>query len=178
VLARADEILRVSEKIFDDAQAAHGKPVAARRPSQLLYSLLGNAHMAVGNYREALEAYRYGRGIDPSWPELYDRAATAHRASGDLRAASRMELQKAFALGLSPPLVEAVERAYAQVPGGSCAVVRSGGVPLLNPQCERLREDFCRVIPELAGTFADARKPDRAAAFSRMSLQYGCAQGR
>jgi hypothetical protein len=58
-------------------------------------------YAAVGTYREALEAYRYGRGIDPTWPETYDRAAAAHRAAGD-HAGAWLDLQKAFAFGLHP----------------------------------------------------------------------------
>ena len=178
VLERADEIARVSEKIFDDAQAAAGKPLAPRRQTQMVYALLGNAYASVGNHGEALKAYRYGRGIEPTWPELYDRTAAAHRASGDPPGAARLLLLKAFALGLTPPLLEAVGAAYAELPGGSCAIARSGGVPLLNPQCQPVRDDLCRVFPELAATFTEARKPDRARFFLQAASQYECTQAR
>jgi hypothetical protein len=178
VLVRADEILRAGEKAFDERQAADGKPVQPRRPSQQLYLLLGDAHAALRNSSEAYAAYRHGRGIAPAWPVTYEREALARRSAGDVDGAARLELQKAFALGLTPPALLAVEQAYAGLPGGSCAVTRASGIPLLNTDCPRLRSDLCAALPELASVFADARQPDRSAGFLRTAAQYGCAGGR
>jgi len=178
VLFRADEIARVQEKLFDNAQSAHGKPLLPRRPSQMLYLLSGNTHASLGNLPEALAAYRYGRGIEPSFRPLYDREAAARRTSGDLSGAARVELQKAFALGLAPDLITDVGRAYAALPDGGCATVRSGGIPMLNAECPRVREDVCSAVAEVAATFAEARKAEQSRSFTRMAAQYGCAIAR
>jgi hypothetical protein len=176
VLVRADEIARVGEKVFDDAQAAHGKPVAPRRSTQMLYLLIGNANAAVGNIPKSLEAFRYGRGIEPSFLPLYDRDAAVRRSSGDLAGAARVELLKSLALGMTPPLIADVERAYASLPGGACAVTQTSGVPLINLECPPVREDLCPVLEEAAAERNDARKSE-SPSLSRMSLQYGCATG-
>jgi hypothetical protein len=144
----------------------------------MLYLLLGNAHFAMDHFAEALAAYRYGLGINPSVRELYDRSAAVLRRSGDPAAGARMELQKAFALGLSPDLIAGVERAYGELPDGACATVRAGGVPMLNTECPRLRQDLCPALAETEATFIESRAPERAGSFSRMALQYGCGASR
>jgi hypothetical protein len=144
----------------------------------MLYLLIGNAHAALGHYPEALAAFRYGRGMTPGFRELYDRAAAVLRDSGDLPGAARMELQKAFAFGLTPDLNASVERAYAAIPNGGCATVQSGGVQMMNTDCPRFREDLCPVLAELAATFNDARQPERARIFNDMAGKYGCAAPR
>jgi hypothetical protein len=174
VLQRADEILRIAEKIYDEAQAAHGKPLPPRRPSQQLYVLLGNAHAALRNFPESFRAYRYASGMAPLWPEPYDRAAAAHRAAGDPASAARVLLEKTFALGMTPPLLAGVERAYQDVPGGSCAVRKTNGIPMLNADCPALRSDLCRALAEVEGIFNDARQPDRARAFTQLAESHTC----
>jgi hypothetical protein len=178
VLLRADEILRVSEKIFDNLQVAHGKPVPPRRPAQQLYLILGNAHAGLRNFPEAFAAYRYGRGIAPTWSELYDRETAARRLAGDFAGAARLELEKAFALRLSPALLTSVQQAYAGLPGGGCAVNHTSGIPLLNLDCPRLKDDICPALSELVSVFTEARQPERAREFARLEIQYACAGGR
>jgi hypothetical protein len=175
VLQRGDEILRVSEKIYDRAQVEHGKPLPPRRPSQQLYILLGNAQAALRNFPEAFAAYRYARGMAPLWPEPYDRAAAAHRAAGDAAAAARVELEKTFALGMTPSLLAGLERAYRDLPGGSCAIRQTNGIPMLNADCPVLREDICRALSGVAQMFTDARQPERARGFTELALKHGCA---
>ena len=176
--AARDEITRVGERLFEEAQSAHGRPPAPRRDAHMLYLLLGNAHFAQDHFAEALAAYRYGLGSNPSVPELYDRSAAVLRRSGDPGAAARIELQKAFALGLTPELLAGVERAYQALPDGACATVRTNGVPLLNVQCPRLRQDLCPALTELEARFTEARAPDRARSFKQLLVQYGCAASR
>ncbi len=178
VLERADEMTRVGDRIYDELQAAHGRPPAPRRDAHLLYVLLGNAHFGQDHFREALAAYRFGRGINPSVRELYDRPAAVYHRSGDPAAAARMELQKAFALGLTPELLAGVERAYGELPDGACATVRTNGIPLLNTGCPRLRQDLCPALAEVEATFTEARAQERARSFNRMALQYGCGASR
>jgi protein O-mannosyl-transferase len=174
VLQRADEIDRAVERAFDRLQAEDGKPVPPRIPSQQLYNMLGIAYRRLGRYREALDAFRYARGMAPSAADGYDNAAATFNDMGDAGGAAVVELEKALAMGTTSQALAQLAPWYGKLPDGGCAVVVQGGVAMLNPACPRIQADLCHALPELAATFRDARQPARAAEFERMGQSYGC----
>ena len=82
ILLRGREISLAAEKAWDDAQRAHGKPLRGRSASPNLYFNLGQAYGSLRRYQEALEALRFGRGIDPGQLQFYDPMAAAWAALG------------------------------------------------------------------------------------------------
>ena len=158
----------------DRLQAEHGKPIPPRIPSQQLYNMLGTAYRRLGRYPEALDAFRYGRGMAPAAPDGYDNAAATYDEMGDAARAAVVELEKALALGTTPQAVRQLVPWYRKLPVGACAVAVQSGIAMLNPGCPRIQADLCRALPELGGTFLDARQPARAAEFDRMAQPYGC----
>jgi hypothetical protein len=82
VLLTGREISRAAEKQWDDAQRAHGKPLQGRAVPPNLYFNLGQSYGSLGRYQEALEALRFGRGIDPGQAQFYDSMAAAYAGLG------------------------------------------------------------------------------------------------
>jgi tetratricopeptide (TPR) repeat protein len=179
VLLRAEEISRAAERVYDESQRSHGKPPAPRRLAQLLYFQLGDTYSALGRYEDAIRAYRYGRGIDPTAPAGYDAIANAYRRHNDPAMAALTALEGALALGATPGGLDAVARSYASLPGGACAVRNQNGAAVLDVGCPRVRSDMCRALAELSQTFTEARQLDRVAAIANIAVgQYACPQSR
>jgi tetratricopeptide (TPR) repeat protein len=82
ILSRGREISQAVERAWDQAQRAHFRPLRGRAASPNLYFNLGQAYGSLGQYREALEALRFGRGIDPSQAQFYEPMAAAYAGLG------------------------------------------------------------------------------------------------
>ena len=84
--------------------------------------------------------------------------------------------QKALVLGLRPETIAALRGIYAKLPGGDCAIRRSGAVDVLDTSCPRLAEDLCKAAAELPQIYATARKPAKAAEWRQAAAEkYRCA---
>jgi tetratricopeptide (TPR) repeat protein len=159
LLQRADVISRAGERAFDEAQLAHGRPLARHFATRDVYVLLGLTYRSLGRYAEAQESYRYARVIEPADPRPYDGAAGAFQLTGEPDRAAILELEKGLAAGMTADVLSAVHDLYAKVPDTACAFNDRGA---LNKSCPRVHTDVCRAAGELAETYKDARMPDRA----------------
>jgi tetratricopeptide (TPR) repeat protein len=167
LLQRADTISRAGEQAFEADQARHGRPLTRRWAVKDVYVFLGLTYSALGRHAEALAAYRYARGIDPLDTRAYDGGVAAAQAAGNAEDAAIIALEKALALDLQPAALPELRALYANVPGAACAFDERGA---LVQDCPLVHADLCRAAAELAGTFTDARLPERGDAARR----YGC----
>jgi protein O-mannosyl-transferase len=174
LLQRADEISRAVQARADQRQLEHGQPLAPPRQNQQQYLLLGQTYQALRRYPEALDAFRFVRGLDPALPQGYEAAANLDTEIGRPDDAARLELEKTLATGSSQQALAALGQWYSRVPDGACAIVQQAGVVALNPACPAIRTDLCRALPDLALSYTDARQPARAAEFRRMASANGC----
>jgi tetratricopeptide (TPR) repeat protein len=172
VLLQAREISRASEKAYDDEQRAHGLPLTARAAFPQLYFNLANDYLNLGNYREAVEALRYGRGLDPRAMEAYDGLSVAYRAMGNLPMAAATLEARAQLDGFQPPTLAAIRDLYQKMPDAACAFVQQGATWQLNPDCPRVRTDLCQASADLVQAFSDAREPAQADRWRRSAA--GC----
>ena len=174
ILLQGRETARAVEKSYDEAQLAHGKPLARRVAFRDVYFNLGAVYALLGKNSDALEAYRYGRILDPGSADPYEEMAAVYRASGNLEWAAIMLHEKAQLEGYLPPTLEALTKLYGAMPDASCALSsQDGGV---NFQCARVQNDVCRAVADLAQAFDDARIPERAIELRKTGAQrYGCA---
>jgi len=145
VLERAREASQAIERAYDQAQLAHGRPLATRVAYQPLYEDLGLTLMRLGKYPEAAEALRYGREVDPRTPLVYDLLAQAYAAQGDRQRAVVTMLGKALLLGAP---AEGLGR-------------------ITEP-------DLCAAANDLAPMLRNARLPDAARQFEERAQQQGC----
>jgi protein O-mannosyl-transferase len=146
VLERAREASQAIERGYDQAQLAHGRPLATRVVYQPLYADLGITLMRLGRYADAAEALRYGREVDPRTPEVYDLLAQAYAAQGERDRAVTTLLGKAMLLGTPP-------QGLGQI----------------------TTRDICAAEEDLTQMLRHARLPDAARQFEERAGKQGCA---
>jgi hypothetical protein len=172
VLERARESSQAIEKAYDQAQLAHGKPLATRLAYQPLYADLGLAYIRLGRNREAVEALRYGREVDPRTPALYDLLAAAYAAEGEAQLAAATVLEKTLLLGPTPEAMDQVAKIYGKQ---SCAIAQGSGWMRINESCPLIQGDLCVADLDLVDLLNRARLPDVSAQFAVRARQRGCA---
>jgi tetratricopeptide (TPR) repeat protein len=171
VLRRAREISRAAESAFDETQRTAGKPLSARGASPDLYLNLAAALLGLDRYAEALDAARYGLGLDPRRTEATEEMALAWLGMGRPREAAAAVLEKGLLEGFEGATLNTLAELYGKVPEGSCAV-REGR---LNPQCPVVARDLCRASAELAAAHREARLYAEAGWLAQNAAsQYGC----
>lgn len=165
-LLEAREVAEAAEAAYNRTQRQHGKPLTQRIGFQDLYVNLGAALSRLGRREEALEAYRYGRNLNPESLEFYDGMAGVHVATGNPAAAAIAINEKALLDGMQPATVTALQRLYSVIPGGGCAV---------DAACPKFHDDMCVAAADLAAAFIEARRPTRAHEISAAAQsRYGC----
>ena len=179
VLLRAREISEATEKAFDQAQLAAGRPLPARGAYQRLYFSLANDYLQLERFPEAAEALRYARDIDPRVLETYRYLGLVYTAAGQPERAAIAQLQQGLLDGFQPGTLAEVRAAYAGLPDGACATQDRAGVLSLNLDCPRLHTGLCRASADLAQSFIEARLPARAQELRETAVErYGCPAGR
>ena len=176
VLEKAREISRAAEKTYGDLQRASGAPPTERSGFQQLYFNLANVCLNLGRYQEAIDALRYGRGLNPAALEAYDGLQVAYAATGNFRMAAVALEEKAQVDGFQPATVAAIREVYRKIPGGACAFVQQGARWQLNMNCPVVKSDLCLAWPDLAQAYTDARQPAQSRALGDAAVsRYGCA---
>jgi tetratricopeptide (TPR) repeat protein len=175
VLLKAQEISRTLEKEYDDRQRAHGS-LMVRAANPQLYLNLANTYMNLGDYRDAVDALRYGKGVDPRMLESYDGLNLAYSAMGNLPMAVVTMEEKALVDHFQPETLGALRDLYQKMPDGSCAFVEHGGKWQLDLQgCPRVKGDLCLAFADLAQAYRDARNPQDVQRVQAAATQtYGC----
>jgi tetratricopeptide (TPR) repeat protein len=174
-LLEARQVAEAVAAAYDRTQREHGKPLTERMGFQDLYVNLGAALSRLGRREEALEAYGYGRNLNPESLEFYDGMAAVHVAAGNPSAAAIVMDEKAQLDGMQTATIAALQRLYSAIPGGGCAVVQQNGAGALDAACPKLREDMCVAAADLAAAFVEARRPIRARAIREAAqARYGC----
>ena len=178
VLEKAREISRAAEKAYDDVQRARGAAPTERSGFAQLYFNLANACLNLGRYQEAIDALRYGRGLNPAALEAYDGLQVAYAATANFRMAAVSLEQKAQVDGFQPATVTAIREVYRKIPDGACAFVQQGTAWQLNMNCPVVKSDLCLAWSDLAGAYADARQAAPSQTLRDIAVsRYGCTGG-
>jgi tetratricopeptide (TPR) repeat protein len=164
VLERAREISQAAERAYNSRQAASGRPARARAGFQQTYFNLANAYLNLGRYPEALDALRYGRGLDPRTPEAYDGMAIAALAMDRPGDAAVALAGKTLVEGFQPRTAAALREIYGRIPGGACQ----------GETCPLMAADLCRASGDVAAAFDEARQPEAARALRDAAARRGC----
>jgi tetratricopeptide (TPR) repeat protein len=174
ILQQAREVARAAEKSYDEAQLAHHKPLGRRTAFRDVYFNLGAVYALLGRYPEALDAYRYGRLLDPGSVDPYDEMSAVYRAEGDWGGAAIMLHEKSLLEGDRPATMEALRNLYDRMGQASCAFppLHGGAEPDFN--CARVSSDVCQAAADLSRMWTEARNPERAAALRRRTGLLAC----
>jgi tetratricopeptide (TPR) repeat protein len=178
MLWRAREAMRAAEKLFDQAQLAHGKPVYGRIGLPDIYVNMAVIYAAEGRIAEMFDAYRQAQFLDPSEADVYDSLAQSYVAEGNLERAAVMLIEKTQVDGYKPATLAALQQLYARIPGGGCALESQGGEWKLNPECPLMRSGMCLAWADLAHVYMEGRRPEEARFLRDRALgRYACAAG-
>jgi tetratricopeptide (TPR) repeat protein len=175
MLETAAGLAKTAEKSFNALQQVHGKPAGGRVVSADLFFNLGAASTALGRWDEAIEAYRYAKGINPSDPQVYDGLCTVYLSQGNMQQAAIVLEEKTQVDGFKPATMSALAQLYAKLPGGSCAVVQQGTELKLDPGCPKAATDLCVAWADLAQSFVSSRQAEAASFLKERSVnKYNC----
>ena len=175
VLEKAREISQAAEKAYDAIQRARGGAPTERSGFQQLYFNLANACLNLGRYQQAIDALRYGRGLNPAAVDAYDGLQVAYAATGNFRMAAVSLEEKAQVDGFQPATVAAIRGAYEKIPDGSCAFAQQGTAWQLNMNCPVVKSDLCTAWADLAGAYDEARQAARGRELRGAAVErYGC----
>jgi tetratricopeptide (TPR) repeat protein len=176
ILLKAREISRAIEKDYDDLLRAHGGPLISRAANPELYLTLANVYMHLGDYPAAIEALRYGKGVNPRTPEYYDGLSLAYATLGDFPKAVVTMEEKALVDNFQQATIAAIRDLYQKTPDGQCAFVQRGGGWEFNlAGCPRVRGDVCTAFADLAQAYRDSRSSESAEQVQTAATQrYGC----
>jgi tetratricopeptide (TPR) repeat protein len=178
VLLRAREADSAAGKEHDEALRAHGKPLTTRLGDPQVFWNLGMVYARLGRSAEALEAYRYGRDLNPDSAAFYRGISIVYSASGDQDRAAVALVEETLVSRNEPAAITALRELYQKIPGGSCAIDYTGSQPALDATCPRARNDLCQASAELVPVFLEARETDRAREIKRTAIQrYACPTG-
>jgi tetratricopeptide (TPR) repeat protein len=174
-LLNARGISQAVEKAYDDIQRAHGS-LTARSGDPQLYLYLAATEMKLGKFQDAVEALRYGLGINPRTLALYDGLNQAYSQMGELPQAVTAMEEKALTDNFQAATMRALRALYQQIPDGQCAFVASGAGWQLNTEgCARVKSDFCVAYGEVAQAYRKARIPEGAQwAQAAGRARFGC----
>ena len=176
VLEKAREVSRAAEKAYDDFQRARGALPTQRAGFQQLYFNLANACLNLGRYQEAIDALRYGKGLNPAALEAYDGLQVAYAGTANFRMAAVSLEEKAQVDGFQPATVAAIRDVYRKIPDGACAFVQQGTAWQLSLGCPPVKSDLCLAWSDLAQAYTDARQPAQAQGLRDGAIsRYGCA---
>jgi tetratricopeptide (TPR) repeat protein len=172
VLLHAQAISRAREKAFDEAQIAHGLPLAFRLGDDVLYFNLAATYSELGKLPEAVDALQYERVLNPTSPDSYEAIARVYIKQGDFASAAVALDERALLSGPTTDIVAGLREVYSRLPEGDCAFKSDGEG--LNPECPGVLKNRCRALSELRDIFTSARAPEMASHFSGLADQQGC----
>jgi tetratricopeptide (TPR) repeat protein len=126
--------------------------------SSFLYSHLGDTYRHLGQFPQALEAFRHLSAITPTDAAAYEQIAQVQHVMGSTEDAI-ITLWQAQTLEPSEANEADLARSYARLDPAGCAVVNNRP----NPSCPLVKAHRCRAQAELAARVAESGLPEEAA---------------
>jgi len=161
-------------------EAKYGKPapeVVARSEPEA-YLLLSSAYQRLGDMDGALRAAHQAQRLAPQNPRTYGRLADLllMRDQGEEAAVALME---GGMLTADTDLRAYLVRLYASsADPANCTLVRSPSGPVINPQCQIVRDHVCAAAPEVLRALIDLNRRQAASQDKQTFItNYQCAPG-
>lgn len=172
VLLRGRNIDRAWNEAFIRRNRVDGKTVG-NVGTPPLYLDLGRVYLDLGQPEKALEAFRYGRSIDPQ-PAFFEEMSRAFSAMGQPEQAA-ISLLEGFAVDSSQTWVSKLTQLYQETAPQSCALARTAAGATLNPECPLVRSQLCTASRNVVEMFGGMRDPASAAAVAQNAARnFGC----
>ena len=139
-----------------------------------LYLELGRTYLRLSDPRQALEAFQYGRTLQPD-ADLFEEMSAAYRAMGDPQQAAITLME---GLGVDPShtqfAAELVDL-YQKTEPQTCAVRNVAGSVSLNLDCPLVHGQLCTASRNVALLYRQMDQEPMAASTARSAIQdLGC----
>ena len=168
---------RVDKAFYQDMagrNSLQGKTVALTGWSPV-YLELGKTYRSLGEYQPALEAFEYGRRINPR-AEFFEQMAATYRAMGDAPQAA-VSLLEGITMQTDDQtrLAAEVVNLYRQTAPESCALTGNGNSTGLNFNCPLVRSQLCTAGRNVANLYHQMqREADAVATATGAIRSLGC----
>jgi tetratricopeptide (TPR) repeat protein len=157
---------------YDALQEEEGKPRALRMERAELYLNLGLAYNGRGLYKEARDAFIYGRKLAPSNLDFYNTLAGNYLDGGNPTWAAITLEEKLMLDGGQPRTVETLRQVLAKLPGSSCVLQEEGGKTKLNVGCPAT--NICLTWTDMAQAYFQGRQRADAMYLKKSAIEHGC----
>jgi len=139
-----------------------------------LYLDLGRVYRDLGQPEKALEAFRYGRSIDPQ-PAFFEEISRTFAAMGQ-PAQAAISLLEGFAVDSNQPgMVSELTQLYRETAPQSCALIGVAGGVTLNPDCPLVHTQLCAAAHNVVEMFTAMRDPASAGGAAQNAVRnFGC----
>jgi tetratricopeptide (TPR) repeat protein len=139
-----------------------------------LYLELGRTYMRLSDPRKALEAFQYGRTLQPD-ADLFEEMSAAYRAMGEPQQAAITLLE---GLGVDPghtQFAAELVTLYQKTEPQSCALRDAGGSVSLNIDCPLVHSQLCTASRNVALLYRQMNQEPLASSTARSAIQdLGC----
>jgi tetratricopeptide (TPR) repeat protein len=174
ILEEGTTISKTRERAYDEAQIAHGKALSGRAAMQDLYFNLGAVHASLGQYREAMDAYLYGRNINPGAGDPYEEIAAVWVAREEWRQAAITLHEQVLIGGLKPETFAKLRQLYEGKLAVGCSVTQVRQSTTVNYTCPAVHDDLCAASADLEKAYEAARQPEAGRLLAGRARQAGC----
>jgi hypothetical protein len=152
---------------------ADGKSISAVGTPPL-YLDLGRVYIDLGQPEKALEAFRFGRSIDPQ-PEFFQEMARTYSGMGQPEQAAISLLEGLAVDSSQTSLVSGLTRLYQETEPRSCALNQGAAGVSLNLNCPLVHTQLCTAAHNVVAMFAAMSDPASASATAQNAVRnWGC----
>jgi tetratricopeptide (TPR) repeat protein len=174
VLLRGRNIDRAWDDAVQLRNRLDGKSISAVGTPPL-YLDLGRVYGDLGQPEKALEAFRYGRSIDPQ-PAFFEEISRTYRGMGQPEQAAISLLEGLAVDSSQAGLVSEVAQLYQETEPQSCALDHGGTGVSLNLNCPLVHQQLCAAARNVVEMFTAMRDPASASATAQNAIRgWGCA---
>ena len=175
-LLRGRNIDHAWNEAFARRNRLDGKTVSAVGTPPL-YLDLGRVYVDLGQPENALEAFRYGRAIDPQ-PAFFEEISQTYSGMGQPEQAAISLLEGIAVDSSQTSLVSQVVQLYQETAPQSCALVSAAAGVTLNVNCPLVHTQLCTASHNVVEMFTQMRDPSSAGATAQTAVRnYGCPAG-
>ena len=173
---RAAGLAAVRRKLFDEDQLRHGMPLPVLAGYEDVYGNLGILDYALERDREAVEAYRMALVEAPDRRDIYNDLLLVYARLNDRQGMARTAIEKVLMFGVTEETLEGVGMTFRNLPGGACALQRSGETVKVDYDCAPVRSTLCAAATEMEGIFTAGRRSRNVHEVETVVAAKGCPQ--
>jgi hypothetical protein len=173
VMVHGAQVDAATGRVAVERAAEHGVRIM-RSGWPPLYLELGRSYLRLNEPAKALEAFRYGRSIQPE-TYFFEEMAMAYRAAGDNNQVA-ITLMEGLGMHMEySRFAQELMELYQKTAPESCALKVAQGGSSLNLACPLVHNQLCTATRNVVGLYNELGQPDNATNTARSAITtLGC----